>query len=80
VEVEEGAEASVSPKVATAEVTGGGRGRQAMAVAIQIASEIERERGATGGCAGSVDQPRPEPGWLGRARVGRLSQQASWAK
>jgi hypothetical protein len=62
VEVEEGAEASVSPKVATAEVIGVGRGRQATAVVIQIASGIERKRGASGGWAGSVDRPRPKPG------------------
>jgi hypothetical protein len=41
VEVEEGIEAGVSPKVATAVVTRVGRGRQAMAVVIQIANGIK---------------------------------------
>jgi hypothetical protein len=73
VELVEGAEASVSPQLAMAEATGVGRGRQATAAAIQIASGIEgRERRASGGWAGSVDRPRPEPGRLSRARVGRL--------
>jgi hypothetical protein len=46
VEIEEGAVASVSPKVATAEATGVGRCGQATAAAIQIARGIdERERG-----------------------------------
>jgi hypothetical protein len=44
-EVEEGTEASVSPKMATAEVTGVCWGRQATAVAIQIARGIEGEKG-----------------------------------
>jgi hypothetical protein len=47
VEVEEGTAASISPKVATAEVTGAGRNRQATAAAIQIARGINgRERGS----------------------------------
>jgi hypothetical protein len=41
----EGAVASISPKVAAAEANGDGRGSQATAAAIQIASELERERG-----------------------------------
>jgi hypothetical protein len=41
VELVEGAEASVSPKVAVAEATGVGRGRQATTAAIQIARGIE---------------------------------------
>jgi hypothetical protein len=46
VELVGGAEASVSPKVATAEATGVGQRGQAMAAAIQIARGIvERERG-----------------------------------
>jgi formylmethanofuran:tetrahydromethanopterin formyltransferase len=45
VEIEEDAGASVSPKVAMAEATEDGRSGQATAVAIQIASELERERG-----------------------------------
>jgi hypothetical protein len=44
VELIGGAGASDSPKVAAAMVTGGGRSSQAMAAAIQIASEPERER------------------------------------
>jgi hypothetical protein len=40
VEIEEGAGASISPKVATAEVSGAGRNRQAAAT-IQIASGID---------------------------------------
>jgi hypothetical protein len=32
------------------------------------------------GWAGSVDRPRPKPGRLSRARVGRLGQLAKWAK
>jgi hypothetical protein len=44
-EVEEGTEASVSPKVAMAEVNGVGRGRQATAAAIQITRGIEGEKG-----------------------------------
>jgi hypothetical protein len=50
VEIEEVTEASVSPKVATTEATGVGRGRQTTAMAIQIAREIEgRERRMSGG-------------------------------
>jgi hypothetical protein len=41
VEIEEGAGASISPKVATAEVTGAGWNRQAAAAAIQIARGID---------------------------------------
>jgi hypothetical protein len=43
--IEEDAGASISPKVATAEATGDGRSGQATAAVIQIASELERERG-----------------------------------
>jgi hypothetical protein len=47
VELVEGAVASISPKVATAEATGVGRSGQATAAAIQIARGIEvRERRA----------------------------------
>jgi hypothetical protein len=47
VESVEDAGASVSPKVATAELTGVGRNGQATAAAIQIARGIdERERGS----------------------------------
>jgi hypothetical protein len=45
VELVEGAVASDFPKVATAMATRDGRSGQAMAAAIQIASELERERG-----------------------------------
>jgi hypothetical protein len=45
VELVEGAVVSIPPKVATAEATGDGRSGQTMAAAIQIASELERERG-----------------------------------
>jgi hypothetical protein len=45
VELVEGAVASISPKVVTTEATGDGRSGQATAAAIQIASELERERG-----------------------------------
>jgi hypothetical protein len=41
VELVEGAEANVSPKVAVAEATGVGRERQATTTAIQIARGIE---------------------------------------
>jgi hypothetical protein len=44
VEIEEDAGVSVSPKVATAMVARVGRNGQAMAAAIQIASELERKR------------------------------------
>jgi hypothetical protein len=55
VEVEEGAAASISPKVATAKVTGAGRNRQATAAANQIARGTTREReGGDWGWAGSV--------------------------
>jgi hypothetical protein len=74
VEVEEGTGASVSPKVATTEVTGVGRGWQATAVAIQIASEIEGERGERMGAGlGLLTDPDPrrvglaEPEWAGWA-------------
>jgi hypothetical protein len=44
----------------------------------------QRDRGereeSEWGWAGSVDRPRPEPGQLSRARVGRLGQLANWAK
>jgi hypothetical protein len=86
VEVEEGTEASVSPKVATAEVTGVGRGRQATAVAIQIASGIEWEREERVG-AGLGRLTDPDPSRVGLAEpsgpvgpAGRLGQQARWAK
>jgi hypothetical protein len=59
--------------VATGEATGAGQRGQAMAVAIQVASEIERRRGESdGGWAGSGDRPRPKPGRLSRALVGRF--------
>jgi hypothetical protein len=43
--IEEDAGASISPKMATAEATLDGRSGQATAAAIQIANELERERG-----------------------------------
>jgi hypothetical protein len=74
VEVEEGTEASISPKVATVEVTGAGRNRQATAAAIQIARRIDgRERGERVG-AGLGRWTDPD-----LSRVGRLGQQAGWA-
>jgi hypothetical protein len=51
-----------------------------MAAAIQIARGIEEREGSEWGWAGLVDRPRPEPGRLSRARVGRLGQLASSAK
>jgi hypothetical protein len=45
VELVEGAVESDLPKVATAMATGDGRSGQATAAAIQIVSELERERG-----------------------------------
>jgi hypothetical protein len=45
VELVEGAVVSISPKVAIAEATGDGQSGQATAAVIQIASELERERG-----------------------------------
>jgi hypothetical protein len=64
VEVEEGTSASILPKVATAEVTGAGRNRQATAAVIQIARGIVGgevgER--VGGWAGSID---PDPSRVG---------------
>jgi hypothetical protein len=62
VELVGGAGASDSPKVSAAMVTGDGRSGQAMAAAIQIASELEserRERVRAG--LGRFDRPRPEP-------------------
>jgi hypothetical protein len=53
--MEEGAGASISPKVASAMVAGGGRNRQATAAANQIARGAMREReGGDWGWAGSV--------------------------
>jgi hypothetical protein len=55
VEVEEDAGASILPKVATVMVAGVGRNGRATAEAIQIASELERERErGEWGWAGSV--------------------------
>jgi hypothetical protein len=64
VEVEEGTAVSISPKVATAKVTGAGRNHQATAVAIQIARGIVGEEVGerVGGWAGSVD---PDPSRVG---------------
>jgi hypothetical protein len=74
VELVEGAEASVSPKVATTVVTEVGRGRQATAVAIQIARGIEEERGERVGAGlGRLIDPDTsrvslaEPQWAGWA-------------
>jgi hypothetical protein len=74
VEIEEGAVASISPKVATAEATGDGRSGQATAAAIQIASELERERGERVRAGlGRLTDPDPsrvglaEPEWAGWA-------------
>jgi hypothetical protein len=79
VELVEGAEESILPKVAAAMATGVSRRSQAAAAAIRVTREIVgRERSAIG--AGSGDRPRPEPGRLSRARVGRLGQLANWAK
>jgi hypothetical protein len=74
VELVEGAVASVSPKVATAEATGVGRSGQAIAAAIQIARGIEgRERWANGAGLGQLTDPDPsrvglaKPEWAGWA-------------
>jgi hypothetical protein len=69
VELVGGAGASDSPKVAAAMVTGGGRSGQAMAAAIQIASQRarERERGEWG-WAGSVWPTQTRASWFSRAR------------
>jgi hypothetical protein len=68
VEMIEGAEASVSAKVAAAETTGVGRRSQVAAAAIRHRQRYSRgERGERGGWAGSVDRPRPEPGRINRA-------------
>jgi hypothetical protein len=87
VEVEEGTAVSISPKVATARVTGAGRNRQATATANQIARGTtgERERGATGAGLGRFDRPRPEPAGLAEpggpvGPAGLLGQQARWAR
>jgi hypothetical protein len=76
VDIEEDAGANDSPKLAMAEATGAGRNRQATAAAIQIARGIDgREREVSEwGWAGSVDRPRPKPGRLSQAQVGRLGQ------
>jgi hypothetical protein len=61
----EGAEASDSPKVATAMATGDGRSRQVAAAAIQFArgTTSERERGQMGlGWVGLTD---PDPSQVG---------------
>jgi hypothetical protein len=42
-------------------------------------SRRETGRRASGTGLGRFDRPRPEPGWLSRARVGQLGQQAGWA-
>jgi hypothetical protein len=74
VELVEGAEASVLPKVATAEATEVGWRGQATAAAIQIARGIEgRERRANGAGLGRLTDPDPsrvglaEPEWAGWA-------------
>jgi hypothetical protein len=63
-----------------AEATGVGRSGQATAAAIQIARGIVEREESEWGWARSIDRPRPEPGRLSRAQVGRLGQLASWAK
>jgi hypothetical protein len=63
VEVEEGAGASISPKAASAMVVGGGRNGRATAEAIQIASELEREREGRVGL-GWVGLTDPDPSQL----------------
>jgi hypothetical protein len=56
VELVEGAEASDSPKVATAMATGDGRSRQAASAVIQFARETTSEReGANGAGLGRFD-------------------------
>jgi hypothetical protein len=63
VELVGGTGASDSPKVTAAMVTGDGRSGQATAVAIQIASELESERGERVRAGlGWFDRPRPKPG------------------
>jgi hypothetical protein len=77
VEVEEGVVGSVSPRVATVEVAGIGRNGQEAAAANQIARVVDgsekKRRGTSGGWAGSVVRPRPEPGCLSRARWAGLA-------
>jgi hypothetical protein len=63
VELVGGAEASDSPKVAAAMVTGGGRSGQATAAAIQFASGLERERVRRVGL-GWVGLTDPDPSQL----------------
>jgi hypothetical protein len=74
VELVEGAVASVSPKVATAEATGVGRSGQVAAMAIQITRGIKgREMRANGAGLGRLTDPDPsrvglaEPEWAGWA-------------
>jgi hypothetical protein len=62
VEVEEGVEGSVLPRVATAKIAGIGRNGQVAAAANQVARGSEEKRGErVRGWAGSVVRPRPEP-------------------
>jgi hypothetical protein len=61
--MEEGAGASISPKVASAMVTGDGQNGRATAEVIQIASELEGERGRRVGL-GWVGLTDPDPSQL----------------
>jgi hypothetical protein len=77
----EGAEESISPKVAAAEVTKVGRRSQAAAAAIRVAREIEgRERSARGAGLGRVNDPDPSRVGLAVPEWAGLGQMASWAK
>jgi hypothetical protein len=78
VELVEGLEESISPKVAAAEVTGVGRGSQAVAAAIRVAgceSRGERSEAETG--LGRFDRPRSWPVGLDPAGLVGSGQ---WAK
>jgi hypothetical protein len=81
VEMEEGAEKSISPKVAAAKTTGVGRRGQAAAAAIQLSPESRGEREESeGGWARSVDRPRPEPVRFNQTRWAGWANWAKWAK
>jgi hypothetical protein len=75
VEIEEGAGASVLPKVAVAELAGVGRNGQATAAAIQIARGVDGRQGGERVGLGWVGLTDPDPSQVGLAEP----EWAGWA-